>query len=528
MIGTTALTTTNLKTFAYSVTVSAAAFALMGGLAHAQKAQDTLRVAVTDAIPGVDGLYFAGFDGFITNKIVQDTLITWDTVDKKLKPQLATEWKRVDANTIDFKLREGVKFHNGAEFTADDVVYTFHIATDSKYKFRLKDRYSFIKSAEKIDKYNVRLHLNKGSGVDLINLSSYPPMLPAAAHAKYDNKADFARETVGTGPYRLTALDSVGAVFQKAPTYTWGGSRPAGRIGRVTFTPIGDKQTQIAKVLVGELDMIYDIDLEQAKQVVGATKDYRLHVSPTAGFFFLNFDTANRSGSSPFADKRLREAVLAAIDNKALRTAYVPKMDPDQVLSSMCHPLLEPCTPDLPQKLPAHDPAHAKKLLADAGYATKGLDVEILTWSPARQTAEAVAGELRKVGIRATVNNAARNVFTKLRGEGKAVMQVTIWDNGGEPDIERTANYFFGTNIAQNYVQSAELGALVDEGRNELDMDKRKQIYDRIFSAVNAERYMAPVIPAPSLIVHHKDVTFDPAPIIYAQGFAFNQMGWAK
>ena len=517
-----------IRTIVQSVSISAAALAFIAGTANAQKSKDTLRVAVTDSIPGVDGLYFAGFDGFITNKIVQDTLIVWDTVDKKLKPQLATEWKRVDANTLDFKLREGVKFHNGAEFTADDVVYTFHIATDPKYKFRLKDRYSFIKNAEKIDKFNVRLHLNKGSGVDLINLSSYPPILPHVVHEKFENKADFARETIGTGPYRMTALDSVGAVFQKSPTYNWGGSRPAGRIGKISFTPIGDKQTQIAKVLISELDMIYDIDLEQAKRVVETNKDYRLHVSPTAGFFFLNFDTANRSGQSPFGDKRLREAVLSALDLKTFYKTYVPKMEPDQVLSSMCHPMLEPCTPDLAQKLPSYDPARAKALLADAGYGTKGLDVEILTWSPARQTAEAVAGELRKVGIRATVNNAARNVFTKLRGDGKAVIQVTIWDNGGEPDIERTANYFFGANIPQNYVQSAELAKLVDQGRNEIDMEKRRQIYDRIFGIANAERYIAPVIPAPSLIVHHKDLAIDNIPIIYGQGFSFNQMGWVK
>jgi ABC-type transport system substrate-binding protein len=105
---------------------------------------------------------------------------------------------------------------------------------------------------------------------------------------------------------------------------------------------------------------------------------------------------------------------------------------------------------------------------------------------------------------------------------------VTIWDNGGEPDIERTANYFFGANIPQNYVQSAELAKIVDQGRDEIDMDKRKQIYDRIFGIANAESYIAPVIPAPSLIVHHKDVAFDNIPIIYGQGFAFNQMGWVK
>ena len=510
-----------------ALALSLAANMFNPGVAHAQKSKDTLRVAVTDSIAGVDALYFAGFDGFITNKVVQDTLVYWDTVDKKLKPQLASEWKRVDANTIDFKLHQGVKFHNGQDFTADDVVYTFQHAIDPKYKFRLKDRYSFVKSVEKLDNYSVRLHLTKGSGVDLINLSSYPPILPAAVHAKYENKADFARETVGTGPYRLTSLDSSGVVFQKSPNYTWGSAFPAGRIDKVMLSTIGDKQTQIAKVLIGELDMIFDIDLDQAKRVVESNKDYRLHVSPTAGFFFLNFDTANRSGISPFGDKRLREAVLSALDLKAFRTTYVPKMEPDQILSSFCHPVLDPCTPDLAQKLPDYNPARAKALLAEAGFA-KGFDVEILTWSPSKIISEAVAGELRKVGIRATVNNAARNVFTKLRGDGKAVMQVTIWDNGGEPDIERTANYFFGADIPQNYVQSAELGKLAAEGREEIDADKRRQIYDKLFGMVNAERYIAPLIPAPSLIVHTKDLAFDTTPIIRGQGFGFNQMGWAK
>lgn len=517
-----------IRTVAIRGALCAAAIISMGHAAHAQKSKDTLRVAVTDSIAGVDGLYFAGFDGFITNKIVQDTLVYWDTTDKKMKPQLATEWKRVDPDTLEFKLRQGVKFHNGQDFTADDVVYTFEHAIDPKYKFRLKERYAFVKGVEKLDQFTVRMRLNKGSGVDLINLSSYPPILPHIAHAKYENKADFARETVGTGAYRMTALDSVGVAYQKSPLYNWGGSRPAGRIGKISLTPIGDKQTQIAKVLVGELDMIFDVELDQAKRLTEMNKDYRLHVSPTAGFFFLNFDSANRSGQSPFSDKRLREAVLSAIDLKTFRATYVPKMEPDQVLSSFCHPVLDPCTPDPVEKLPDYNPARAKQLLAEAGYGAKGIDVEILTWSPSKVIAEAVSGELRKVGIRATVNSVARNVFTKLRGDGKAVLQVTIWDNGGEPDISGTANYFFGRDIPQNYVQRADLSDLVDAGRAEIDADKRKAIYDKLFGTVNAERYIAPLIPAPSLIVHHKDLSIDNIPIIYGQGFAFNQMGWVK
>jgi peptide/nickel transport system substrate-binding protein len=243
---------------------------------------------------------------------------------------------------------------------------------------------------------------------------------------------------------------------------------------------------------------------------------------------FTNFDTANRSGNSPFVDKRLREAVLSAIDRDALRKVFVPdEMKNEPKLTSMCHHWLGPCKSDPEQKLPGYDPARAKKLLAEAGY-PNGMDLEILTWAPAKAVAEAVAGDLHKVGIRTTVNSPARNVFTKLRGDGKAHMQVTIWDNSaGQPDIDATARYFFG-DTAQNYVRDPELLDLVEKGRVELDDSKREQIYNRIFGKANAERYMSPIVQAPSLIIHSKDLVFDDANILYTQGIALNRVGWVK
>jgi peptide/nickel transport system substrate-binding protein len=156
------------------------------------------------------------------------------------------------------------------------------------------------------------------------------------------------------------------------------------------------------------------------------------------------------------------------------------------------------------------------------------MDLEILTWAPAKQIAEAVAGDLRKVGIRTSVNSPARNVFTKLRGDGKAHMQVTIWDNSaGQPDIDATARYFFG-DTAQNYARDNELLALVEKGRVELDDSKREQIYNRIFGKANEERYMSPIVQAPSLIIHSKDLVFDDINILYTQGIALNGVGWVK
>jgi ABC-type transport system substrate-binding protein len=107
-------------------------------------------------------------------------------------------------------------------------------------------------------------------------------------------------------------------------------------------------------------------------------------------------------------------------------------------------------------------------------------------------------------------------------------MQVTIWDNSaGQPDIDSTARYFFG-DTAQNYVRDPELLDLVEKGRTELDMTKREQIYDRIFGKANAERYISPIVQAPSIIIHHKDVVVEDARILYIQGFALNHVSWVK
>jgi len=521
---------------AFFVTTAALAAILAAGTpvdnqAWAQKSKDTMRVAVSDPIRYIEGLFNAGVEGFLLDRVVQDNLLYWDTVDKKLKPQLASEWKRIDDKTIEFKLRQNVKFHDGSDFTADDVVYTFQTAIDPKYNFRLKEtRYTYLDRVEKIDKYTVRVHVKEGSGVDLINIANQPPILPYAIHSKIPDKekVEFGRATIGTGPYRLVSLENTGIVLKKAPTYNWGGSFPAGKVGTINVVSIADKQTQMAKVLVDELDVIFDVDLEQAKDVLTKKKNYALHVSPTVNVVFTNFDTANRSGISPFADKRLREAVLSAIDRDTLRKVFLPEsMKNEPALTSMCHYWLEPCKADPGPKLPSYDPARAKKLLAEAGY-PNGFDLEILTWAPPKQVAEAVAGDLRKVGIRATVNSPARNVFTKLRGDGKAVMQVTIWDNSaGQPDIDATARYFFG-DTPQNYARDPELMDLVNAARVELDQDKREQMYNHIFGKANEERYMSPIVQFPSLIIHNKDLVFDTAPILYTQGFALNQVGWVK
>ena len=117
--------------------------------ASAQKAADTLRIVFRDAVPNIDPYYNSQRTGLILAHTAFDTLVYRDPETFNLKPLLATEWKLVDDLTLDFTLRQGVKFHDGSPFSADDVVYTINIAANPDSKVATPSNYSWIEKAEK-------------------------------------------------------------------------------------------------------------------------------------------------------------------------------------------------------------------------------------------------------------------------------------------------------------------------------------------------------------------------------------------
>ena len=340
------------------------------------------------------------------------------------------------------------------------------------------------------------------------------------------DKAEFGRKPIGTGPYKVVSFDpSAGIVLEKNPYYTWGGFEPAAKIGRIEISSIPDAQTQIAKVLVNELDLIFHIDYEQAQGAVAANPNYKVFAAPTISFAYIFFDAADRSGIHVFKDKRVREAMLRAIDRDAMRKALLPPEFASQPpMDAMCHPAHIACA--WSKKPPSYDPAAAKALLAEAGL-SGGFDLELLTWGQARVIAEMVAGDLRKVGVRATVNAATVNVFQKLRGDGKAQTMVTLWDNGGgAPDIDTTTTFFYLPG-SRNYTNDAELTQWTIDGEHEPDTEKRAAIYTKLFDKVTDERYGMPLVELPAVLVQSKDLVVDTRHT-KPEGFLFNRLSWTK
>jgi peptide/nickel transport system substrate-binding protein len=485
---------------------AATALALAAGPAIAQKAQDTVRVAVYQPVPIVDTIYNPHPETTLLAGIVYDSLVYFDAAKRTYNPLLAKSWQRIDDKTYEFKLRDNVKFHDGSPFTADDVMYSFEVFMDPKYNFRFKDtRFGWIDKVTKIDDSTVRISSKEVFAPFLDRLTANVPIYPAKIYRALENKGDFGRNPVGTGPYRVVSFDPAKGdiVYERNEAYAMGDIRPAGKVKRILLSSIPDQQTQVAKLLSGGLDLVYNIEPD-AIPSMRANPNLAVSVERTVSYTYIQFDTRDRTGIGVFKDKRVREALLKAIDRTALIKAFVPQEhwnDPQQL--SMCHEWHIGCSASV--KPVAYDPEGAKKLLAEAGQAN-GFELSIATWGPSRRIAEAVAGQLRRVGINAKVDSSTVNVFVQKRADGKIQTQVSLWDNGvAQPDIESTMSFFYLPS-SRDAIGDPVLAKAVDEGRAELDPKKREAVYRAAFDRVTEERYMMPLVPLPAIVAHNKDL----------------------
>jgi peptide/nickel transport system substrate-binding protein len=506
--------------------VSAVACVLLAGAyANGQDAKDTIRVAVYQPVPILDTIYNPSPETSLVANPLFDSLILFDAVTREYKPLLAKSWERINDKTIEFKLRQGVKFHDGSDFDADDVMYSFDVFMDPKYNFRFKDnRFGWIDKVEKIDAFTVRITSKEPFAPFLDRLTSNIPIYPENVYRALENKGDFGRKPVGTGPYRVVSFDPAKGevVYERNEAYAMGDIRPAGKIKRIMLSSIPDKQTQIAKLLSGGLDVVFEVEPDSIPSL-RANPNLEIEVDRTVSYTYIQFDTKDRSGIGVFKDKRVREAMLMAIDRPALIKAFLPEEQwKDSPQIGMCHEWHIGCSASLQPV--GYNPEAAKKLLTEAGY-PNGFELSIATWGPSRRIAEAVAGQLRKIGVNAKVDSSTVGVFVQKRADGKIQSQVSLWDNGvAQPDIESTVSFFYAPS-SRDAIGDPLLAKAVDDGRVELDPKKREAIYRAAFDRVTAERYMMPLVPLPAVVAYDKKVKLLPGHKS-PEGIELNYLAW--
>jgi peptide/nickel transport system substrate-binding protein len=486
---------------AVAVFALAASFALCAP-ATAQKAQDTLRIAVSDWFSVLDPIWFPLDEAGQFTRTIYETLVSYDERTHKFVPRLAKSWVRTDPRTIEFELRDDVVFHNGNKFDADDVVYTFNYLIDPQVRMRFKERYNWMEKVEKLGPYKVRVVSHKAFATDLQMLAYRMYLYDSRSHRAMEKKEDYGRTLpVATGPYKVVSLDqNRGLAMERFDGYyDKSGNYPA-PVKRVVAVPMPDRQSQIAQFMTGGIDVLRNVPADAARELARAPN---ARVTPThAGMLlYLTLDALGRSDSKALTDPRVRKAFIMAIDRATLARTVIPGGEVAQPMAGICFPSNVGCSPGS-EPVP-YDPAGAKRLLTEAGLAN-GFDMVLTTYAPIREIGEAISGQLRAVGIRASIQPVPLNVWARTRAEGKMTAAIGIYPTSGQPDVSNMLDFFFTGD--RDYWRDALIQEAKDKGAVEFDEKAREAIYRRALDRVNEMAYILPLPELPTVWVHSKDV----------------------
>jgi len=465
---------------------ASAALATAPSPAFAGKADDTLNAAFLGEVATLDNYKETGREGLILARLIYDSLLEKDFATGGFKPELAESYKVVDDTTIDFTLRKGVKFHNGQEMTADDVVYTLNLVASKDYNARYQITVNWIKEVEKLSDYAVRLHMKAPNPLALEMLAGNLPIYPKEYYDKV-GPSGMATKPIGTGPYRLVeATPGTRYVFERFEDYYPGSPKGRAQIRRVIMRILPEPNTQYAELINGGLDWIWRVPPDDARNL-SRRPNIEIRNAEILRFAYIALNPKIDGGRSPLADLRVRRAINHATNRAAIVKALIGGAS--RVVTTVCHPLQFGCPSDAEGY--AYDPVKAKALLAEAGYPS-GFNVELVVSSMPRIQAEAIAADLGKVGIKITINDQQYAPATTMWREGKVAMLMRNWGSYGIADSGLSSGQFFN-GIEDDLYQDPQLVGPLQQANASVDQALRKRNYEAAARRIAEEAYWMPL-----------------------------------
>lgn len=306
-------------------------------------------------------------------------------------PALATSYDRPTPTTWRFKLRDGVKFHNGAAFSADDVVYSMNRIKDTTRSYVAATNASFFSNVDKtvkVDALTVDIMTKTPTAFLLTNLQRLL-IIPQSAEAA---GASWGTNPVGTGPFRFVKMTPGERLELQRNDDYWG---PKPKISSLIIRPLVEDATRVAALQAGEVQVINSVPIDSLQSLKSNSK-VKILSTPSSRTIGL----VMRTQSGPLADVRVRKAIAHAIDKQALTR---------DVLAGTAQPANSPFAPGLLGRKEfadyTYDPALSRKLLAEAGY-PNGIKIKygipLGNYLMDKQIGEALTGMLQKAGIDVT------------------------------------------------------------------------------------------------------------------------------
>lgn len=327
------------------------------------------------------------------------------TADGKLVAPFLERWGQVDALTWEFRLRPGVRFHDGEELTAADVVYSLKRIVDPEAQSPRRHEFEELDSVVALDRWTFRVVTKRPYALLPARLSQFSMLLPDRLRGRPE--AEFFQQPVGAGPFRLAEINAEQAVLTAFPEYFAG----AARVPRAIFRFIADPAERLNRLLKGSVDLVANLPPQQVDAIMRA-RAVRLMKRHSIRFMNIMLDATR----GPLARLPVRQALRYGTDVDGL-VKYVARGNG--------RPLATPVLPEdfgyNPDLRPyPFDPGRARALLAQAGLAD-GLRLRGLATHDTKTVATAVAGQWAKLGVSLdlTVEGRAQATVRWIRERGQ-------------------------------------------------------------------------------------------------------------
>lgn len=463
------------------------------------------------------------------NDQVFNGLVKYDK-DIKLVGDLAERWDVTNGGkTITFHLRKGVKWHDGVEFTADDVLFTYNKLVDPNVVTPYSSSYMDVKKAEVVGKYTFRVTYKEPFSPALESWAM--GMIPKHLLEGRDINTDaFNRKPVGTGPYKFREwVASQKIVLEANPDYYEG--RP--NIDTFIYRIIPDSTTMFQELLSGGVDMMGLTPLQYLRKSESRRirENYRKFEYPANGYTYMGYNLAN----PVFSDVKVRQALSYAINRQ-------------NIIDGILLGLGNPCTGPFSYVSWAYNPNArsydynprlARRILADKGWRDRNGDgilekdgrvfrFTILTNQGNNErirAAEIIQQNLKAIGIDVKIRVMEWQAFLEQIDKRSFDAMILGWSMSRDPDLYDIWHSSKTKKGEYNFVgyKNPEVDRLLVQGRRTFDREKRKKIYYRIHELLAEEQpYAFLYVPDALPIVHKRFKGIEVAPL----GIMYNFIDW--
>lgn len=452
-------------------------------------------------------------EAFKVTENIFETLLQYGDQDTTINPGLAEEWETsADGLTYTFKLRKGVKFHDGTDFNAEAVVFNFDRwmnGNDEKFPYYSMfggykgDEGHVIKEIKAVNENTVQFVLTRPQAPFLKNIAMSPfGIASPAAVEKWGD--DFRSNPVGTGPFKFVEWKQNDTITLEKNADYWQKGFP--KLNKVIFRVIPENTARLNALAIGEIDVMDGLN-NSDEATVKSNDKLQVIERPSMNVGYIGLTTTRK----PFDNKLVRQAINHAIDKKAIIDAFyggkaLAAVNPMPPSIEGYNEAIEPYPFDLEK---------AKALLKEAGM-EKGFEMDLWAMPVARpympeaqKVAEVIQDSLSKIGVTAKIQSVdwATYLDKATKGEFDAFMLGWTGDNG-DPD-----NFLYTLldkdSIGSNnysYYSSDPLHEVLIKAQTEIDQAKRNELYKEAQKIIHEDAPWVPLVHSTPLLAAAKDV----------------------